>query len=157
MNPTLVTTASTQATHRAPQQLANNRMAVGYLYINAFLYLIFAIWCTAATSSTASNLGYLALSSGGRSEYLVIYGGLQLGIAIMFYILARNPATARPGVVIALALYMPIVIYRAVTVASDWPVSSVTLATAGLELILLLAAAWLYSGLQAPARPVPVE
>ena len=130
------------------RQLSYKRMAMGYLYLNAFLYLVFAIWCTAATSSTAFDLGYLSLSDGGRSEYLVIYGGLQLGLAIVFYLLARSLATARLGVMIALAIYAPIVIYRAVTVFGNWPVAGVTLGTACLELAMLIAAAWLYVGLR---------
>ena len=121
-------------------------MAIGYLYLNAILYLLFAIWCTAATTTTSTDIGYLSLSNGGRSEYLVIYGGLQVGIAIMFYLLARNPAYVRLGVTIALALYTPTAIYRAVTIIGNWPVGGITLASAGLEIGLLLAAAWLYFG-----------
>jgi hypothetical protein len=110
-----------------------------YLYLNAFLYLVFAVWCTVKVASTSSGVGYLAMSSGGHSEYLVIYGGLQLGLALMFTVLAKNPALNRPGIVIALCLYGPIVLYRVITVAKYWPVSTVTMATACLELALLVA------------------
>jgi len=55
-----------------------------YLYANAKLYPLFANRCTLTPYSTAGNLGYIALSNAGRSEHLVIYGGLQLGLAIAF-------------------------------------------------------------------------
>ena len=67
-----------------------------YLYVNAMPYLLSALCCTlapastASTASTASNLGSVALFNGGRSQYLVIYGGLQLGLAIIFLMLAGN-------------------------------------------------------------------
>ena len=88
-----------------------------YLYLNAALYALFAVWCTVAATKTSHTIGYLALSSGGRSEYLVIYGGLQFGLAAIFYLCARDSAFLKLGIAIALALYVPIVLYRAVTIA----------------------------------------
>jgi hypothetical protein len=115
-------------------------MASAYLYLNAVLYLVFAIWCSVAPTSTAENLGYRSLSSGGHSEYLVIYGGLQLGLAIIFWLLARSPSTLRLGLLISVSLYAPIVLYRVITVVRFWPVSVMTVGTGILELSLLVAA-----------------
>jgi len=133
-------TASRRETNRV-------RMAMGYLYLNAFIYLAFALWCTASPSSTALHTGYLALSSGGQSEYLVVYGGLQCGLAVLFYLLARHMAHVRLGISVALGLYIPVVMYRAVTVLSHWPVGSVTLGTAMIELALLAGALWFHLAL----------
>jgi hypothetical protein len=119
-------------------------MVPGYLYLNAALYLLFAVWCTVAPSGTARNLGYLSLSNGGHSEYLVIYGGLQLGLAALFWLLARNPGTLRLGLLISISLYAPIVLYRAITVLRFWPVSAVTAGTGVLELTLLVTALALF-------------
>jgi hypothetical protein len=115
-----------------------------YLYLNAALYACFALWCTFAAEKTSVNLGYLSLAPGGRSEYLVIYGGLQLGLAGAFWLLARQPELNRVGVVFALVLYGPIVVYRIVTLFRFWPVATLTVATGCLETVLLLAAMWLY-------------
>ena len=115
-----------------------------YLYINCVLYALFAAWCTVAPSSTATNLGYLTLSSGGRSEYLVIYGGIQVGLAILFALLARQPEYWRLGMMISIGLYAPIVLYRAVTVAKNWPVGTLTASTGVLEAVLLAAALLIY-------------
>jgi hypothetical protein len=115
-------------------------VARAYLYVNAFLYLGFSLWCTLSSRATAFNIGYRELSSGGRSEYLVVYGGLQLGLALIFCLLARTPERTQLGMVLAVALYAPIVAYRLLTLARFWPVSSVTLGTAVLELLLLTGA-----------------
>jgi hypothetical protein len=115
-----------------------------YLYLNAVLYGVFALWCTVMPTQTATNLGYLSLASGGRSEYLVIYGGLQLGLALIFWQAARIDAYQRFGVLIAVLLYAPIVLYRVVTVAKQWPVASLTIGTGCLEACLLAVALWLY-------------
>jgi hypothetical protein len=123
-----------------PAIVSRRRIAMGYLYLNSFLYLLFAIWCTAAPFSTSVNLGYLSLTSGGHSEYLVIYGGLQLGLAILFYLLAKHADHVRLGTLVALGLYGPIAVYRAITLIVQSPVSSLTWGTAILEFLLLLGA-----------------
>jgi hypothetical protein len=115
-------------------------MASAYLYLNAALYLLFAVWCTVAPSSTAKNIGYSSLSSGGHSEYLVIYGGLQLGLAALFWLVARNPGTLRLGLLLSIGLYAPIVLYRIATVIRFWPVGPLTVGTGVLETSLLVAA-----------------
>lgn len=116
-----------------------------YLWFNAGLYAVFALWCTLSPWRTATNVGYTALSNGGRSEYLVVYGGLQLGLAIIFALLARGDTSlVRFGVLASVCLYAPIVAYRLVTVARFWPIPPMTLAVGSLEVGLLVAALVLY-------------
>lgn len=118
-------------------------MITAYLYLNAALYLVFAIWCTVAMTTTSRNLGYEVLNASGRSEYLVIYGGLQLGLAVLFAALAANPAHHRFGLIVALGFYVPIVIYRGITIVM-FKAQGMTLAVGALETVLLLVAAWLF-------------
>ena len=115
-----------------------------YLYVNAGLYALFAGLCTLNARGTATSLGYLTLSSGGRSEYLVIYGGLQFGLAIFFALLASRPSMHAVGLMFALSLYLPIVIYRLVTVVAFRPVPLLTMAVAALESVLLVIGAVLW-------------
>ena len=119
-------------------------MSAIYLYVNAALYLLFAVWCTVGMSRTAPAMGFTALANGGRSEYLAIYGGLQVGLAIAFWLLARNSSWHGPGILFAIALYAPIVLFRLVSLARFWPVGPVTLGTAVLEVVLLVVALWLH-------------
>lgn len=114
-----------------------------YLYFNAALYAAFALWCTFSAAPTARALGYESLSRSGISEYVVVYGGLQLGLAL-FFVYCVQAGAQRAGLVFALALYVPIVLFRAVSVARQWPVSSTTLATAGIEVVLLAVAVILW-------------
>jgi hypothetical protein len=111
-----------------------------YLWINAAFYLLFAVWQTLSPTSTAQSIGFVTLNNSGRSEYLVIYGGLQAGLAAFFAWTALQPALQRTGIVFALCLYVPIVLYRLVTIGRFWPVSRVTLIVASLEMALLIGA-----------------
>lgn len=116
-----------------------------FLYANALLYAVFAAWCTFAPRRTAEAMGYASLSASGQSEYLVVYGGLQLGLGLFFLYCART-GEERLGLLLALALYAPIVAYRVVTVGRFWPIGGATLWVAGLELALLLASVALWLG-----------
>lgn len=115
-----------------------------YLYFNALLYALLAVWCTLMPAQTAAAVGFQVLDKSGQSEYLVIYGGLQLGMAFLFAYFARTDQP-RNGLVLSLAFYVPIVIYRAFTLANLWPVQATTTALAVLEWLLLGAALYLWA------------
>ena len=119
-------------------------MTAAYLWFNALLYAVFAAWCTVRPAETARALGYAALDRGGQSEYLVVYGGLQLGLGIAFAMFAWNPASHRIGLLFSLALYGGIVLFRAVTLWIYAPVPALTWVVAALELALLVAAGALW-------------
>ena len=109
-----------------------------YLYLNAAFYLAFAIWCTLAPVQTAHSVGYEALSPGGASEYLVIYGGMEFGFALFFTYCAQR--AQQLGLVFALCLYGPVVVWRWPSIMAHWPVPWATLVTGILEVVLLIAA-----------------
>jgi hypothetical protein len=113
-------------------------MARSYLYFNAFIYALFAIWCSLAPEQTAHAQGYAALTASGMSEYLVVYGGMEFGFAALFWHWARSDP--RTGLLFALGLYAPIVLWRAVSVLRYGPIAANTLAVAALEAVLLVIA-----------------
>lgn len=116
-------------------------MTVAYLWFNVVLYAVFSAWCTLRPAETARAIGYAALEGGGRSEYLVVYGGLQLGLAIAYAIFAMNPRWHRLGLLFSLAIYGPIVLFRGATLWVHAPVPALTWSVAALELSMLVAAA----------------
>jgi len=116
-------------------------MVVAYLYLNAGLYLLLAIRCSLRWRETSRALGYTTLSHSGQSEYLVVYGGLQLGLAVGFLLLARDPVLHRFALMFATALYAAIVAFRIPTAIAFAPVAATTWIVAALELFLFAAAA----------------
>lgn len=79
----------------------------------------------------------------GQTEYLTIYGGLQLGLAFLFAWFAWTQQM-RTGLILAMALYLPIVLYRSAALMRWWPVETATLALAVTEWLMLAAAVWLW-------------
>ena len=117
-------------------------MAQVYLYLNSALYLTLAVWGTIAPQRTAMRLGYLTMSDRGRAEYLTTYGGLQVGLTILFFLLTRS-GDPTLGLRIAIGIYAPILLYRIVTGLINLPAFGSTLGAVGLEALLLIVAIWL--------------
>jgi len=116
-------------------------MTAAYLWLNVVLYAVFSAWCTLKPTETARAIGYAALEGGGRSEYLVVYGGLQLGLAVAYAMFAMHPHWHRVGLLFSLATYAAIVLFRIVTLWLYAPVPALTWCVAALELALLVGAA----------------
>ncbi len=116
-----------------------------YLWINAALYALLALWCTLMPAKTSQSIGFIELSNSGQSEYAVIYGGMQFGFAFLFAWAALS-GNHRFGLIFALALYVPILLFRIISVARFWPVSTTTLATGVLEIVLTACAVGLWFG-----------
>lgn len=118
-------------------------MTALYLWINAGLYALLAIWCSVMPVRTSQAIGFIELSNSGRSEYAVIYGGMQFGFAFLFAWAALS-GNYRSGLVFSLAIYIPILLFRIISVARYWPVSTTTLATGALEVVLTACAILLW-------------
>ncbi|HET9034348.1 MAG TPA: DUF4345 domain-containing protein [Dokdonella sp.] len=119
-------------------------MTAIYLWVNAVLYALLALWCTLMPAQTSQSIGFVEMSSSGQSEYAVIYGGMQFGFAFLFAWTAIS-GNHRFGLVFSLALYIPILLFRIISVAHYWPVSTTTLATGALEIVLTTCALLLWS------------
>ena len=116
-----------------------------YLWTNAILYALLALWCTLMPTRTSQSIGFIEMSSSGQSEYAVIYGGMQFGFAFLFAWTALS-GNHRFGLIFALALYLPILLFRIISVTRFWPVSTTTLATGALEIVLTACAILLWLG-----------
>ena len=113
-------------------------MTAVYLYMNAAMYSFFAVWQTLSPWKTAAALGFEVMANAARSEYLVVYGGFQFGLAAFFIWAARSDSHRRAGLMLALCLYVPIVPYRILSIWKFWPVSTVLLSIGTLEVVLLI-------------------
>jgi len=90
-------------------------MPTVYLLANAALYFGLAAWCTIAPDRTSRAIGFRFDGGSARSEYIVIYGGLELALAIVYLAAGLSPEYRRAGVLFSLVLYACLALYRGVT------------------------------------------
>ena len=114
-----------------------------YLLAIAALYAAFAAWCTVKPRATAASLGYELPGPSGLCEYRVVYGGLELGLALFFVIAAFRGSMELSGLWLSLLMHGSLVVFRSVIIATTSGLSSVIYAVFGLEVLLALAAAFL--------------
>ena len=118
-------------------------MAIAYLITNTLLYLALAAWCIVSPQSTSQAVGFSLISGSGRSEYLVVYGGLQIGLAIFFALCAYYPMWTYMGIVFGCCLYCPILICRIISFLKFEGIGNVTIGTGILELVLTISGLYL--------------
>jgi hypothetical protein len=117
-------------------------MIKAYFLVNGALYCAFALLCALWQGATARGLGFIELNRSGQSEYLVVYGGLQLGLGLFYFMLSRDNEYFHVGILFSLFLYVPLVAFRLLSLFTFRPTSPITLGTAVLEWIMLIWA-WL--------------
>lgn len=115
-------------------------MIRAYLFLNAAAYVGFALWCTFAPVTTADALGLQFRSGSGRSEYITVYGGLEMGVAIFFLVAAMQPKYQEAGLLFAVLFYAGLIVFRAYTLVTVPGIERMTYYFAGSELLFGLAA-----------------
>ena len=112
-------------------------MINAFLWFNAAAYLALGLWCAMAVDKTSAAVGYKTLDASGRCEYTAVYGGLEVGLGLIFAWLALHPQHASWALDFALLIYAPLVLFRLIGLARFWPVAGLTLVFAGFEALML--------------------
>lgn len=107
-----------------------------YLYVNAFLYLLFCVWCLVKFEGTSNFLGYSFLNNSGKVEYLTIYAGLQAGFAVFLALAAYYKNMNFAGLVFCVALYLGIMLTRTISAFYYGHLTKATYLVGGLEYAL---------------------
>ena len=119
-------------------------MTYAFLIFNAALYLVFSLWCALSPKSTARNVGFELLKGSGESEYLVVYGGLQLALAFFFLITALSPSMQRAGIIFAALLYVSLAGFRILSFFIYSDISRTTYVLSSIELLCAVIALYIY-------------
>jgi hypothetical protein len=72
-------------------------MTARYLWVNAAIYAIFAALCTVRAGATSRSIGFVSLNNGGMAEYVTVYGGMELGLGLIFAWLAWGRSCIAPA------------------------------------------------------------
>lgn len=116
------------------------------LRIVGLLYLLSGLWCAINPELAASFLGF-SLTDIGLSEFVSVYGGLQVGLALAMLISSCNPRYIEASVFFALVTSLGLFLFRVIAVISIAANPGVY-AMAVLELIIVLLLASTYHRLR---------
>lgn len=124
-----------------------------FVWLNAALYAACSLWCTLVPDQVLEFLGQSVVKPQGRIEFLAVYGGLEAGLALFFFVCAINPLMTLSGVRLGLCLYGGAVAWRTCAlIIFGMPDEHGILGLFALEVLLLLLAfaAWFESRLRTP-------
>lgn len=87
-------------------------MARIYLAILALLYLILAAWCSWSPATVSEKAGLRLTPGAGQSEFLTVYGGLELGLALAFIVPVFRPEATQTVLLICVLIHGSLVVFR---------------------------------------------
>ena len=104
-------------------------------------YVGFSMWCTLQPQKTASTIGFELKPGSGQSEYLVVYGGLQLALGCIFLLPLLRPDFLRSALLICVIVHGSLVLFRGISIGLYGHLDNITYALSALELSLLVISA----------------
>ncbi|MGD9688315.1 MAG: DUF4345 family protein [Phycisphaerales bacterium] len=119
-------------------------MIRAYLLFNAVMYVVFAIVCAIWPEKTANFVGFAFKSGSGRSEYVAVYGGLEMAMGLFFLVAGVSEKWQHAGLLFAVLLYACLVLFRAPTLVLVSGIERQTFILAAAELVLGVIAAILW-------------
>ena len=122
-------------------------IAKSYLALVGAMYLGLAVWCTLSPAVTSQKVGFDIQPGSGQSEFLVIYGGLELGLALIFLMPLVYRESLRFSMLACILIHASLVAFRTVSlfIFSDFDGMTYNLAT-GEWIIFLAGIACYYFG-----------
>ncbi len=122
-----------------------------FLFAVSILYIGLGVWCAVAPATTSAKVGFERIGEGGRSEFLTVYGGLEVGIGLALALLAWRNETVVYGLLTCVVIHGAIVAFRSVSFLLYDAARGMTLQLAiGEWLIFLLSLACLLANWRAP-------
>jgi len=114
------------------------------LILFGLLYLVLGVWCTVAPESTARAVGFELVGGAGRSEFIVVYGGLELALGAFFLLCGLDASLHRAGLLLATISSFCLAIARAATLLLVPDVPDSTYPFFAAEVVMSLAAGAAY-------------
>lgn len=124
-------------------------MAKYFLLVNGVIYVGLALWCTILPIKTSSAIGFELPSDSAKSEYIVVYGGLELAMGAFFLLAALKPSMTEAGLWFSLLTYGCLMLFRIGTIVALKDLSSFIYTMVAVETTMALASAyllWQYDG-----------
>ena len=118
-------------------------MAKAFLIFNGVLYVALAAWCTIAPIKTSSAIGFGLPSDSAKSEYIVVYGGLELAMGVFFLLCAFKADMLEAGLWFALLTYGCLMVYRWSTIFALKDLSTFIYTMVAVETVMTAVSAWL--------------
>lgn len=111
-------------------------LAVGLLYLGL------GVWCFLLPDLAAGSVGFGLEGASGRSEFLVVYGGLEVGLGLFFFRASRSDDFLRAGYFLLFVTSFCLAATRLSTILFLDGIRPLTFGLFGAEILLTAAGAY---------------
>jgi len=111
-----------------------------FLTVVGAIYLGLAVWCSVSPVVTSDKVGFDLKPGSGQSEFLVIYGGLELALALIFFLPLVRPDYLISSLLACVIVHACLVAFRTVSLFLYSDISSMTYRLAVGEWVILILA-----------------
>jgi hypothetical protein len=112
------------------------------LRLIGLLYIVIGIWCTILPEQTARSIGYQLSSGSGMSEYITVYGGLEVGLGLAMIITSFVRRLRLGGLSFAYILSMCLLLFRIPTIVL-YEIQHITYYLLCVELLFAVLLGWI--------------
>ena len=116
-------------------------IARSFLGLVGAAYLGLGIWCAVAPEQTSTAVGFELRPGQGQSEFLTVYGGLEVALGLMFLRPLYKRDELASSLLTCLLIHGCLVVFRTVGFVIYTGFQPTTYGLAGLEWAIFLAAA----------------
>jgi hypothetical protein len=110
-----------------------------FLAVVGLLYLALAIWCSIDPKTTSEKIGFELQPGSGQSEFVTVYGGLELGMALIFFLPLAWKESTKFALTGCLLMHASLVLFRTLAYFRFEGIDSFTHRLAIGEWVILLA------------------
>lgn len=115
-------------------------MARVFLAIVGAAYILLAGWCSCMPDKTAMAVGFTLHPGAGQSEFLTVYGGLELALGISFLWPLYRPKEVSFSLLLCLLIHSCLVVFRTASFVFYRDIPTTTHLLAATEWIIFIGA-----------------
>ena len=120
------------------------RLSQLFLLLVGLAYLLLGIWCSLLPETTSASVGFDLHPGKGDSEFLTVYGGLEVGLGLVFL----WPVVKRSDITFALhsclVIHSGLVLFRSISFFCYTGFETATYVLAAIEWTILVFSAVLF-------------
>ena len=124
------------------------RLSTLFCYVVGLMYLGLGLWCAISPEETAAVVGFELIGGAGMSEFLTVYGGLEIGMGMTFLLPFFGARFLDYTLLVCVLIHANLVIFRTLSFVSYSDIGSGTYKLAIGEWGIFLLGIMLYRGLQ---------
>lgn len=116
-------------------------MARIFLAVVGLAYIVPAVWCSWLPTTTSNTVGFTLQPGSGQSEFLTVYGGLELALGLMFLWPLIRPSETAHTLFLCLLIHGCLVAFRTTAFVVFTGIPTTTYALAATEWVIFFGAA----------------